>query len=167
MTPNATRSSANDPCPLPYFGDSQKVLRKRRAGPAQVVQDSGDDVAVEMRLRLVLLHTSRTIATSSAGGTATSAAESLEDYTGSVNHARLNVESVPIYGAGGRRSWSGWTKALYTGPVGGALVFSVSTQALAVCLHKDVVLFIVTGIATGQVARRRCPCAVRRGRRGA
>ena len=59
MTPNAPRSSANDPCPLPYFGDSQKVLRKRRAGPAQVVQDSGDDVAVEMRLRLVLLHTRR------------------------------------------------------------------------------------------------------------
>jgi hypothetical protein len=60
------------------------------------------------------------------------------------------VESVPIYGAGGRRSWSGWTKAVYAGPVVGALVFSVSTQALAVCLHKDVVLFIVTGTVSLQ-----------------
>ena len=45
---------------------------------------------------------------------------------------------------------------MYAGLVVGALVFSVSTQGLAVCLHNDVVmLFIVTNISTGQVARRR------------
>ena len=35
----------------------------------------------------------------------------------------------------------------------GALVFSVSIQAVAACLHEDVItLFVVTGIATGSVA---------------
>ena len=46
------------------------------------------------------------------------------------------MKSVLIYGACGRRSWSRWTKALY---VVRALVLSASTQALAACLHEDVI----------------------------
>ena len=68
-------------------------------------------MAVEMRLRLVLLHTRRTIAYVFRPGydNVSGRVESLRDYTGSVNHVKFHMESVPIYGGGG--GWSWWTKA--------------------------------------------------------
>jgi heat shock 70kDa protein 1/2/6/8 len=142
-----------------------KDFTKKTGVPLKVAPAGSDAVAdlrAEARLRLSLLHTKRTIAASSFGGsssTATCAVESLKDgldYTGSINRLRFDMEAAPIYAtvvarAGEllQRAGLDWVQVDEVVYAGGSACLSGLDAALAGRLGEDAITPFITGTVAG------------------